>query len=128
MRLGLVPAIGWRLSAERSAQIATAFMSVAATAASAPLNPAYRSEEFEFYLSDLQAKTLMVEAASISPVIEVARRLGVAILPLVPKPERGVGRFALETAGVSVNVSAAMRTFGPESYRAKARRRGGAPS
>jgi len=34
-------------------EMALAFMSVAAGATSAPLNPAYRAEEFEFYLSDL---------------------------------------------------------------------------
>ncbi|MCK7493748.1 MAG: hypothetical protein MZW92_22255, partial [Comamonadaceae bacterium] len=28
---------------------------------SAPLNPAYRADEFEFYLSDLNAKALIVE-------------------------------------------------------------------
>ena len=31
-------------------EMATAFLSVASAAASAPLNPAYRQDEFEFYL------------------------------------------------------------------------------
>ncbi|MFM8555673.1 MAG: AMP-binding protein, partial [Betaproteobacteria bacterium] len=31
--------------------MASAFLSVAAAAASAPLNPAYRADEFEFYLN-----------------------------------------------------------------------------
>ena len=31
-------------------EMATAFIAVAAGAASAPLNPAYRADEFEFYL------------------------------------------------------------------------------
>ena len=50
-------------------EMATAFLSVAAAAASAPLNPAYRQDEFEFYLSDLKAKALIVEAGSASPAI-----------------------------------------------------------
>jgi acyl-CoA synthetase (AMP-forming)/AMP-acid ligase II len=43
----------------------------------APLNPAYRADEFEFYLSDLNAKALIVEHDSSSPAIEVAQKLGV---------------------------------------------------
>jgi len=43
-------------------EMATAFLSVATAAASAPLNPGYRQEEFEFYLEDLKAKALIVEA------------------------------------------------------------------
>ena len=35
------------------AEMATAFVAIAAGAAAAPLNPAYRAEEFEFYMSDL---------------------------------------------------------------------------
>ena len=42
--------------------MATAFLSIAAGAVAAPLNPAYRAEEFEFYLSDLSAKAVIVEA------------------------------------------------------------------
>ena len=37
-----------------------AFLSVASAATSAPLNPAYRASEFDFYLSDLDAKALLV--------------------------------------------------------------------
>ena len=34
-------------------EMATAFVGIAAGASAAPLNPVYRIEEFEFYLSDL---------------------------------------------------------------------------
>ena len=34
-------------------EMATAFVGIAAGASAAPLNPGYRIEEFEFYLSDL---------------------------------------------------------------------------
>src|SRR5271165_6666344 len=37
-------------------EIALCFLAVASCCAAAPLNPAYKSEEFEFYLTDLQAK------------------------------------------------------------------------
>jgi len=62
--------------------MAAAFVAIAAGATAAPLNPAYRAEEFEFYLSDLRAKALVVEQGSTSPAIEVARQLGVALIEL----------------------------------------------
>jgi acyl-coenzyme A synthetase/AMP-(fatty) acid ligase len=48
-------------------EMATCFMACASGVASAPLNPAYRADEFEFYLSDLNAKALIVERDSTSP-------------------------------------------------------------
>jgi oxalate---CoA ligase len=41
-------------------EMAAAFLSIAAGATAAPLNPAYRAEEFEFYLTDLRAKLLVI--------------------------------------------------------------------
>ena len=78
--------------------MATAFLSVAAGAASAPLNPAYRHDEFEFYLSDLKAKALIVEAGSASPAIHAAEKLGVALITLTPEPQTGAGAFRLSGA------------------------------
>ena len=37
-------------------EMAAAFIAIACGATTAPLNPAYRAEEFDFYLSDLNAK------------------------------------------------------------------------
>ena len=37
-------------------EMAAAFVAIACGATTAPLNPAYRAEEFDFYLSDLNAK------------------------------------------------------------------------
>jgi oxalate---CoA ligase len=63
-------------------EMATCFISAACGVATAPLNPAYRADEFEFYLSDLHAKALVVEHDSSSPAIAVAQKLGVRILDL----------------------------------------------
>ncbi|UCE30102.1 MAG: AMP-binding protein, partial [Burkholderiales bacterium] len=79
-------------------EMASAFLAVAACAASAPLNPAYRAEEFEFYLSDLNARGLVVEAGSSSPAVEVARRLGVRLIELHADRERGAGSFGLRAS------------------------------
>ena len=37
-------------------EMASAFVAISAGATTAPLNPAYKDDEFEFYLSDLCAK------------------------------------------------------------------------
>ena len=74
-------------------EMATAFIAIASGATSAPLNPAYRADEFEFYISDLGAKALVVEQGSGSPVIEAAKKLGIVVLTLTPDPKRGAGAF-----------------------------------
>lgn len=57
-------------------EMATAFVAVAACATSAPLNPAYRADEFDFYLSDLKAKALIVQSGNDSTAREVAKAGG----------------------------------------------------
>ncbi len=76
-------------------EMAVAFLSAATAATAAPLNPAYRAEEFEFYLSDLRAKALLVERGSQSAAVAVAAKLGVKVVELNPTPEIGAGAFEL---------------------------------
>ena len=76
-------------------EMATCYMACASGVTSAPLNPAYRADEFEFYLSDLHAKALIVEQGSTSPAIDVAGKLGVRILELRPEAAAGAGSFTL---------------------------------
>ena len=78
------------------AEMASCFIACASGVASAPLNPAYRADEFEFYLSDLNAKALIVEQGSSSPAVAVAQKLGLRILELVPQLEQGAGSFVLD--------------------------------
>ena len=76
-------------------EMASAFVSVAAAATTAPLNPNYRRKEYDFYLADLGAKALLVEAGSASDSVESARSLGITVLELnVPEGARA-GEFAL---------------------------------
>jgi len=79
-------------------EMAACFVAAACGTATAPLNPAYRAEEFEFYLSDLNARALVVERGSSSPAVEVARRMGVPLIELVPDETAGAGSFTLECA------------------------------
>lgn len=76
-------------------ELAVAFVAVAAGATFAPLNPAYRESEFDFFLSDMQAKALLVEKDKDSPARFVARSRNIPILELVPDRVREAGIFTL---------------------------------
>jgi acyl-CoA synthetase (AMP-forming)/AMP-acid ligase II len=77
-------------------EMAACFVACACAVTSAPLNPAYRAEEFEFYLSDLKAAALIVSKGSTSPSVEVAAKLGVRIVELIAPADAPAGTFALE--------------------------------
>lgn len=74
-------------------EMALAFLSIACSAVAAPLNPAYTAAEFEFYLSDLDARALIVQAGVASPAIEVARRRGIRVIEIVPNAQEPAGAF-----------------------------------
>ena len=76
-------------------EMATCFMACTSAVTSAPLNPAYRLDEFEFYLIDLQAKALIVEQGSKSPAVEAARKLGVPLIELRVAEGAAAGQFTL---------------------------------
>ena len=76
-------------------EMATCFLACAAAVTSAPLNPAYRVDEFEFYLNDLQAKALIVEAGSTSPALLAAQKLGVHVIELSVPEGASAGQFTL---------------------------------
>src|ERR1043166_3211797 len=50
-------------------EMAAAVLTVASAATAAPLNPSYRADEFEFYLTDLRAKLLIVAKGKDSPAV-----------------------------------------------------------
>ncbi|MBX6744117.1 MAG: acyl--CoA ligase [Acetobacteraceae bacterium] len=77
-------------------EMASAFVTIASGATTAPLNPAYKDEEFEFYLTDLKAKALVILKGMESPARAVAARLGVPVVELVPDAGAGAGSFTLE--------------------------------
>ncbi|MBS1256070.1 MAG: Long-chain-fatty-acid--CoA ligase [Deltaproteobacteria bacterium] len=70
-------------------------MAISTVTTTAPLNPAYKQDEFEFYLEDLRAKALVVQAGSTSPVVEAARKLGIIIIELITGTDRAAGDFDL---------------------------------
>ena len=63
-------------------EMAAAFVAIASGATTAPLNPAYREDEFDFYLSDLETRLLVVEEGSETPALPVAAKLGIPVARL----------------------------------------------
>jgi acyl-CoA synthetase (AMP-forming)/AMP-acid ligase II len=95
-------------------EMAAAFVAVASAATAAPLNPAYRNDEYEFYMTDLRAKALLVERGSTSAAVAVAERLGLLLIELVPS-ELGAGSFTLARRGdAALQPSAAGGPAGPD--------------
>ena len=69
----------------------TTFIGVTSRATAAPLNPAYGAAEFEFYLSDLNVKALMIDSALDSVARRVAKDLGIPVLDVAPVPAGSAG-------------------------------------
>jgi len=89
-------------------EMAVAFLAVSSCAVSAPLNPAYRENEFDFYLSDLKAAALIVPAGSDLSAVKVAASKGIPILELISAPDAPAGCFALSEQ--SLNSAKASRS------------------
>ncbi|MBV8455545.1 MAG: AMP-binding protein [Acetobacteraceae bacterium] len=75
-------------------EMASAFIAIAAGATTAPLNPAYKTEEFEFYLSDLGAKALVIAEGMESPARTVADARNIPIVELTSGDDTA-GAFTL---------------------------------
>ncbi|MFW5678718.1 MAG: acyl--CoA ligase [Pseudomonadota bacterium] len=82
-------------------EMATAFIAVATGATTAPLNPAYREDEFDFYLDDLQAKALVVAADEAGPAVAVAKKRGLPLLRLAFDAAGPAGAFTLSLDGTA---------------------------
>jgi acyl-CoA synthetase (AMP-forming)/AMP-acid ligase II len=80
-------------------EMAAAFIAIACGATTAPLNPAYRAEEFDFYLSDLNAKALVILEGMESPARAVASQRNIPIVTLAR--EAAAGDFSLKAEGMS---------------------------
>ena len=81
-------------------EMASSFIAVASGCSSAPLNPAYRADEFEFYLDDLKPKAVIVQHGMDSPVRAMAQKVSVPIIELMPTPDAPAGTFTLDAAAL----------------------------
>ena len=80
-------------------EMGVTFLSLIAGAVCAPLNPAYQKSEYDFYLSDIKARALIVMAGADSPARAVAQDKKIPIIELRPCGEEA-GLFDLEFAGI----------------------------
>jgi acyl-CoA synthetase (AMP-forming)/AMP-acid ligase II/acyl carrier protein len=105
-------------------EAATGFLSVAGAATCAPLNPAYGTDELEFYLEDLAAAALVISSELDSPARDVARRRGIPVIELTPVAGAAAGIFLLDgelpgapapTAPVPEDIALVLHTSGTTS-------------
>jgi len=78
-------------------EMAAAFVTIAQAATTAPLNPAYREDEFAFYLEDLKARAIVLADGEDGPAFRAAEKLGVKVLRLKSDPAAPAGAFTLDT-------------------------------
>jgi acyl-CoA synthetase (AMP-forming)/AMP-acid ligase II len=82
-------------------EMAAAFVTVAQVATTCPLNPAYKEDEFAFYLEDLRAKAIILMEGEDGPALAAARAQDLTVIRLIPgtgpaggftlSPERSAG-------------------------------------
>ena len=70
-------------------EMAAGFIAIACGATTAPLNPAYKAEEFDFYLSDLNARALVIQQGMDSPARAVAAARNIPVIELIPQGPAG---------------------------------------
>lgn len=76
-------------------EMAAGLLSVASFCVCAPLNPRYSAKDYEFYLSDLSVRGLLIDDQLDSPARDVAARLGIEVLELSAQADMGAGTFEI---------------------------------
>ncbi len=80
-------------------EMATAFVTIAQSATTAPLNPSYREDEYAFYLEDLKARAIVLAEGEDGPAFAAAKRLGMTILRARVPEGAEAGVFSLQADG-----------------------------
>ena len=75
--------------------MASSFLAISSYMSAAPLNPAYKTNEYEFYLKDLSPKIVIVEPNSKNNVIEVAKKLKIPVCEIKIPKDSPAGLFDL---------------------------------
>ena len=76
-------------------EMATAFLAVSSYMSAAPLNPAYKQSEYQFYLEDLKPKLVIVAQGSDNPVCKAAAGLHIPVVEAVIGDDMPAGLFTL---------------------------------
>ncbi|MDG2377269.1 MAG: acyl--CoA ligase, partial [Woeseiaceae bacterium] len=94
-------------------QMATVFVAASACTTIAPLNPAYKKDEYDFYLADLDARALIVEKGSDSPAVQSAFEQDIAVLEIDADPDDPAGAFTFVGAQADATADPSIMA-GPE--------------
>ncbi len=92
-------------------EMAASFIAIACTATTAPLNPSYGQDEFEFYLKDLRAKAVALAEDEAGAAAEAAKALGIPIVRVATDPAEAVGVFKLLAEAARAGERAATTGF-----------------
>jgi oxalate---CoA ligase len=96
-------------------EMAACVVAIAMGASCAPLNPNYRRSEFEFYLSDLAPRALIVQESADLPAIAVAESLGMRVIRLRPSTADAAGIFTLDLPPAPANATPVFAQPGDEA-------------
>ena len=88
-------------------EMAAVFVSVACWATTAPLNPAYTADEFDFYLGDLGARALLILRGAETAARAVAGARGIPLIELEPGSHAGDFTLHAEMSGTPAHPGAA---------------------
>src|SRR6185503_18974023 len=83
------------LALNNGPEMAVAFIATASCVTCVPLNPGYRADEFEFYMSRLNATALIVDSENSSAAKAIGMELGLSIIELSPVTDAAAGVFEL---------------------------------
>ncbi|KAA5606681.1 AMP-binding protein [Roseospira marina] len=95
-------------------EMATAFITLAGCCDTAPLNPSYKEDEYDFYMSDLGAKLLVVAEGDDGPAVSAARRHGIRIARLSVPEGAAAGVFTLAAEDGAGGTAANPGPSGPD--------------
>ena len=76
-------------------EMASAFLTMAQSCTTAPLNPNYREEEYLFYLKDLNAKALVISIDYNGPALMAAIQLNILVIRMSVNSQHSAGEFEL---------------------------------
>jgi acyl-CoA synthetase (AMP-forming)/AMP-acid ligase II len=76
-------------------EMASAFLTLAQSCTTAPLNPNYREEEYLFYLKDLNAKAVLVLEDYNGPALTAANHLNISVIRMSVRQQHLAGEFEL---------------------------------
>jgi acyl-CoA synthetase (AMP-forming)/AMP-acid ligase II len=106
--LGVTPEDRVAMVMPNGPETAAAFLGITSHATCAPLNPAYKRAELEWYMGDIQPKLLVVDPSLPSGAVDVARALGIAVLPLIARGDAPAGVLALDDVSLDGGGSPAL--------------------